>query len=539
MNQASPAPAKFPTLEAAIAAVRANRNPNGSQAELAAAEAAAAFAPDRADVWIMVASAATRLGEFDRAEAAQLKALEVETDPLMKDRLEVDRAWTLAGQRRWAEAAALARKDRPRLANDPISRNILGATLVSVGKGAEALPHLELAARGLPDRPDIAHNLAVVYNSLGRTDEAEATVRAVIRTSPGYLHAYEFLGELRRATPDSNLVERLTEIRRRVPVRGETAFIDYTLFRQLDDLGRREEAWTALMRAAGAKAAERKWSVAEDEATVTAFESLAAGLPKTPAPTAARPRPIFIVSLPRTGSTLVERIFSAHPKVTALGELETFSRAAKAEAELGPWPYVDARLADADPIDWTAVGARYREEVAGLSDGAEVVTDKMPLNWWYAPMIAAALPDAVIVHIRREPMDALFGALKVNFADAFGWAYRQEDLAAHYAIYRRLSARWAQMIGDRLVEIDYEALVSDPQAQTRRLLAACGLDFDPACLKPEKAEGSVITPSAAQVREPITSGRVGAWRRYAEQLEPLRARLQADGWVDADGNGIA
>jgi len=539
MSQAPRKTADYASLEAAVAAVRAHRHPNGSPAELAAAEAAARLAPERSDVWVMVAAAATRLGDFDRAGEAQLKALETQTDPLLKDRLEVDRAWSLAGQRRWAEAAELARRERPRLALDPVSRNILGATLVSVGKGAEALPHLEFAARGLPDRPDIAHNLAVVLNSLGRADDAEAVLRGILRTAPGYLPAYEFLGELRRATPESNLIERLNAIRARAPAGADTAFIDYTLFRQYDDLDRRDEAWEALTRATAAKAAARGWTPAEDEATAAALEAVAAGLPDAGGAGPGKPRPIFIVSLPRTGSTLVERIFSAHPKVTALGELETFSRAVKQAAGLGPWPYVDGRIAAAGGIDWAAVGERYREEIAGLSDGAEVVTDKMPLNWWYAPMIAAALPDATIVHVRRQPMDALFGAMKVNFAEAFGWAYRQDDLADHYGLYRRLSARWAERLGARFVEVDYEALVAEPEARIRGLLADCGLDFDPACLRPEAAEGSVITPSAAQVREPITAGKVGAWRRYAERLEPLRAGLQADGWVDGEGNATA
>lgn len=539
MSQTSRAGADYPTVDAAIEAVRAHRTPQGSRAELAAAEAAARMAPGRADVWTMVAAAATRLGEFERAEAAQLKAMDVATDPLMKDRLAVDRAWALAGQKRWAEAAELARQERPLLANDPISRNILGATLVSIGKGPEAVSHLEFAARSLPNRPDIRYNLAVVYNSLGRVDEAEAELHGIVAATPGYLPAYEFLGELRRATPEANQIDRLNAIRGRAPAGSDTAFIDYTLFRQYDDLDRRDEAWEALMRATAAKGSRRAWDVSEDAAAARALEAMAAAIPAETGAKPGSPRPVFIVSLPRTGSTLIERIFSAHPRVTSLGELETFSAALKHGTGLEPLPYVDPRLAQAGAIDWAGVGERYRAEVAGLADGAEVVTDKMPLNWWYAPMIGAALPDATILHVRREPMDALFGALKINFSDAFGWAYRLDHLADHYGIYRRLSARWAELLGDRFVEVDYEALVRDPEARTREMLAACGLDFEEACLSPEKAEGSVITPSATQVRQPITSGKIGSWRRYAEQLEPLRARLQADGWVDAAGNGVA
>lgn len=538
MSQTSRAPADFPTVDAAIQAVQANRNPNGSSAELAAAEAAARMAPDRPEIWAMVAGAATRLGDFQRAEEAQLKALEVATDPLMIERLSVDRAWALAGQMRWAEAAALALQDRPMLATDAISRNILGATLVTVGKGEEALPHLEFAARGLPNRPDIWFNLAIVCRSLGRIDDAETALETILAMAPGYLPAYEFLGELRPAKAESNQVDRLTKVRGQMREGPDTAFIDYALFRQLDGLDRREEAWAALVRACEAKAPVRPWSVKDDEATAAAMKRLAASIPAQASAKAGTPRPIFIVSLPRTGSTLLERIFSAHPRVNSLGEPEAFGRALKSVAGLALSPYIDARLADAGPINWGEAGDRYRKEVAGLAGDAEVITDKMPLNWWYAPMIAAALPDATIVHVRREPMDALFGALKVSFGPAFSWTYTLDHLADHYGVYRRLSDHWREILGDRFIEVDYEALVRDPEARTRALLEACGLSFDEACLKPETSKGSVITPSASQVREPISSGMIGTWRRYAAQLEPLRARLQADGWVDADGNGL-
>ncbi|MBX7250113.1 MAG: sulfotransferase, partial [Caulobacteraceae bacterium] len=411
-------------------------------------------------------------------------------------------------------------------------------TLMNLGMGAEALPHLEFAAKALPDRPDILFNLAVILNSLGHLDEAEGVLEKLIKGAPGYLPAYEFLGELRTARPDANQVDRLRAVRARV-VGPDAAYIDYALFKQLDDLDRRDEAWRALTRASEAKLGQQRWTAAADEDLAAAFRGVAATLPARAAPTGGSPRSIFIVSLPRTGSTLTERIFSAHPKVRALGELEAFGRLAKQAAGLGLLPYVDRRLGDAGALDWAAVGAAYRAEVGGLAPGAEVVTDKMPLNWWYAPFIAAALPDASIVHIRRQPMDALFGAYKMSFTNAFGWSYRFEDMAAHYGVYRRLTEHWSRLMGDRLIQLDYEALVTDPEPVTRRLLDACGLEFDPACLKPHLSKGSVSTPSAAQVREPVTSAKIGSWRRYAEQLEPLRALLQRDGWVDANGDGVA
>ncbi len=537
MSQPS-AKAAYPSADAALAAARAARQPAGSAAELAAAEAAVQMAPERSDVWIALAGAATRLQLPERAEAAQLKALETVTDPLTRDRLLVDRAWSLAGQSRYAEALAIASVDRPLLKNDPISRHILGATFMAVGLGAEALPHLEFAAAGQPGRVDILFNLAVIYHSLGRTDEAEATLETLLQAAPNHLPAYEFLGLLRPATPENNQAERLKAVRGRMRPGPDAAYIDYALFKQLDDLGRRDEAWEVLTRASAAKGTVKPWSVADDEAISEALKGLQASIPADTGATSGTPRPIFVVSLPRAGSTLVERIFAAHTKVRSLGELEAFGRALKSGTSLGPRPYIDPQIAGVGPIDWAAVGTQYRDEVRGLANGAEVVTDKMPLNWWYAPAIAAALPDATILHVRRNPMDAVFGAYKISFADAFAWSYTFEDLAAHYGVYRRLIDHYRATLGDRLIEVEYEALVNDPETVTRAMLAASGLEFEEACLKPHLSSGSVSTPSAAQVREPITAAKIGSWRRYATQLEPLRALLEADGWVDANGDGV-
>ena len=531
--------AVFASADAALEAARAIRSPKGSPAEVEAAEAAARLAPDRADAWIAVAGAATRVNDAARAEFAQLRALELTTDPLTKDRLYVDRAWALSCQRRWAEALELARTPRPMLALDPISRNIIGATLMSVGMGAEAAPHLEFAASHLTDRPDVLFNLATVYRSLGRPDDAVKVLEKILQFAPGHLPVYELLSDLRKARPEDNQIARLRAVRPRFANESDRAHIDYALFKQLNDLGQYEEAWTVLARANHAEAAEVKWSLAREQATAGALRQLQASIPSAGGAQPASPRPIFIISLPRSGSTLIERVFAAHSRVRSLGELETFGRELKVAAGLDPNPYIDARVATAGPIDWSAVGKGYREEIAGLADGAEVITDKMPLNWWYAPAIAAALPDASILHIRREPMDALFGAFKLSFGAGFTWCYRQEDMAAHYGVYRRLVADWRKALGERFIEVDYEALVRDPATVTPQMLAACGLDFEEACLKPHLSVGSVSTPSAGQVREPITAANIGSWRRYATQLEPLRALLQADGWVDANGDGVA
>jgi len=526
----------FATVEAAIEAARAARAEGRFDDELAAAQAASALAPERWDAWVALAGAAGRARRPELIEQAQLRALETTTDPAMRSRLSVDLAWTLASNGRWAEAAALAREPRPEIEHEPAVRAILGATLAAVGAGAEAAPHVEFAVRAMPGRPDYWFNLAVLYNSLGRVDEAVAAAERAIQAAPNHAPAYELVGLLQTPTPERNQVARLQAVRSRMPAGQAAAKLDFALFKQLDQLGRTDEAWQVLTRANETIALGSPWSQADDDALAAAMAS-AFPRPKTNAAKTGRPRPVFILGLPRTGTTLVERIFAAHSKVKPLGELVAFGRAARRGAGADGGPYMDIRVAQAaETVDWKAVGAEYRAEIDGLAGGAEAITDKMPPNWWYAGAIAAALPDAVMVHVRRSPMDTLFGAYKMSFGPVFDWSYRFADLAAHYRIYRRLTDHWRATLGAAWIDVDYETLVTDPASAVPRLLEACGLPFEEACLDPHLAEGAVSTPSASQVREPVTSGKIGSWRRYAVQLEPLKALLHADGWVDDAGD---
>jgi hypothetical protein len=136
-------------------------------------------------------------------------------------------------------------------------------------------------------------------------------------------------------------------------------------------------------------------------------------------------------------------------------------------------------------------------------------------------------------------MDSLFGTYRLLFGGgAYPWSYRLKDLADNYRLYRQLTDHWRQIMGPNLIEITLEALIDDPEPQIRALLSGCGLTFEPACLSPERSERGVSTASSAQVRSPINRQGMGAWKRYRDHLEPLRAALEADGFVDQEGEAI-
>ncbi len=233
----------------------------------------------------------------------------------------------------------------------------------------------------------------------------------------------------------------------------------------------------------------------------------------------------------------MERILAAHSQVRAMGELLCFSQAMKQVIGFADksWLIPAGPSAAADP---SAVAAIYRRNSSFLCEGAAYAIDKLPHNTDYLGAIRLALPDAIIIHLRRSPMDSLFSAFRRPFYGTFDWSFSQADLAAHHRNYRALMQHWRTALdGEGFIEVDYRDLVSDSEAQIRRVLAACGLPFEAACLDPRNAGGAVATASTAQVRRPINREGLGTWRRYAEGLAPLRELLQLP--VLFDGSRLA
>jgi hypothetical protein len=247
-----------------------------------------------------------------------------------------------------------------------------------------------------------------------------------------------------------------------------------------------------------------------------------------------------VFGLPRSGTTITERVLASHSQVRALGETPALLVAMKKAAGLARADLFEAQhVAATAAADFAEVARIYQACLAFKAEGAAMITDKLPQNYEHVGAMRLAFPNASLVHVRRAPMDSLFGAHKLLFGEGgYHWSYRLEDLACAYRCYRKIMAHWRASLGEAIFTITLEQLIAEPEAQIRALLAHCGLPFEEACLSPHEAKGGVSTASASQVRKPLNADGVGAWRRYARQLEPLRAMLEDDGFVDADGEPI-
>jgi len=536
--QGGPSAGSSPADELLVLAARAMKARRPDQA-LEAAGRAVALAPDRTDAWLLLGGAALEAGHFGRAEQALARAAALAPD---RPFIPAQRARALVALGRWreaAEAAALAENLGP---TDPLTHDTLGCAWSHINLPDRALAHFEAATRARPDRPDFWFNLGGGLRFLGKLDAAEEAYERAISGAPRLATAHLALAGLRRWSETRNHLARLRTLAGDPEIQGiDAARIAYALFKELDDLGRRDEAWAELRRGSALARTRARWSAAEERDMVAALKSAFPSEKfRNPPPGLAEARPIFIVGLPRSGTTLVEMILGRHSRVRGMGELQTFPLLVKRASAVPGARLLDAATAAALPgLDWATLGRAYLKETAFLAGDAPHATDKLPQNYYQVGAIRLAFPNASIIHVRRAPMDSLFGAYKLLFGRAYDYSYDLDDLADHYLAYRDLMEHWRSVLGDGLIEVRYEDLTAEPEREIRRLLNACGLPFEEACLSPHAAEGAVLTASAVQVRRPIHREGIGAWRHYATGLEPLRRRLEEAGIVDASGDPVA
>lgn len=406
------------------------------------------------------------------------------------------------------------------------------ALLSMAGEQALAASLLDRAIAVIGATPAAIYNRSQMHLYSGRMAAAEADLRQCLRLEPGMTKAYWALSKLPKTVASTQELSAMRALASRVaPGSQDEVFLRFALFNRLDQLERHDEAWQELARGCQAK---RRFVAYDADASRRFFEALlelpaaqSAGAPRLDE---AAPTPIFIVGMHRSGTTLLERILGSHTKVAAGGELYDFP--AQLRWAIGRHFSGSSDIAVVERmhgIDFPEVGGRYLEQVAWRSSGKPWLIDKLPSNFLNIGFIHRALPQARVIHMRRNAMDTCFSNLKELFSNACAYSYDQLELADFYAQYRRLMAHWRQLAPEFVLDVSYEELARDPQAQAERILAFCGLDWEPGCIDTGGNAGAVNTASSAQVREPIHQRGIEAWRRYEAHLGPLAARLKAHG----------
>jgi tetratricopeptide (TPR) repeat protein len=381
----------------------------------------------------------------------------------------------------------------------------------------------------LPRSPRALFSVASAATIVGRTDEAEALLDSIISTDPKQAEAYYMRATLRRQSRKENHVEelqlRLSEMPANAPAEVP---LSYALGKEYEDLGDYEESFACFARGAAARKARLSYDVATDEAAsaeiINTFDE-AWRDESTPGPDI--DGPIFVLGLPRSGTTLVDRILNAHAEVSSLGEVSDFAYAVIRAG--GPASGKSELIKQVAGADLTALGEGYWEALQGYGETAPYLIDKTPANYLYLGLIMQSLPAARIVHMRRHPMASGYAMFKALFRMGYPFSYDLEQIGRYYAAYHRLMEHWRRVWPGRILDVDYEALVDDQEAVSREIVRHCHLKWSDACLTYHENATPTATASAAQVREPIYRQARNLWRQIEPQLEPLARILRAEG----------
>lgn len=441
----------------------------------------------------------------------------------------------------------------------PEVHSSLGLVLLASGQPREAETHVRRAIALKPGFAEAWQTLGQVLDKLGRMDEALAAHRQGLALNPGSarahadyastLMAYGRRGEAIAAYRAALALEpQRGELRRMLNkldaetaslAEQEAAFgaaagehrmhLGFALGKSLEEAGEYQQALPYLVEANALKRAGYDYDPKSSEA---AFADIAAAF--SPELFAAHggagvsdATPIFVLGMPRSGTTLVEQILASHPEVFGAGELTLLRDLSNGlgRGEEGSFRFSEL-LPRLDDAAFTGLGAGYVARLRGYSGEARFITDKMPGNFMLIGMIRLALPKARVIHCVRDAADTSVSIFKNYFASNLRYAYDLGEIGHYHRLYQGLMAHWHAVLPGFVHDVSYEALVSDQEAQTRRLLELCGLDFRPECLDFFLTERPVHTASAAQVRAPISTASVGIARRYGEGLAPLHAALE-------------
>jgi tetratricopeptide (TPR) repeat protein len=501
---------------------------------VAACQRAIRLKPDFAEAYYNLAIAVAAQKKFVHAAAAYRKAIEIRPE-YAEAHSALGTALRASGK---LDEAIAAYQRAITLKPDYAEAHCnLGRALHDQGKSREAIDALRHGLL-LDGSSAEAHNsLGLVLRAVGNLSEGRTAVEEAIRLAPSSTKYRRHLSEMIRfRNGDSHLkdLERLLDEADALAL-GERTDLHFALGKAYDDLDRHAEAAQQWLQGNALKRREATYDAAAVDAVFERIRNVfardwleirqGAGHPSA--------APVFIIGMPRSGTTLVEQILASHPQVFGGGEMKYFGDAIgqTEEARNTHYPDVASTMTGSDFAD---LGNRYLAESLRLArPGALHVTDKMPSNFLFAGLIHLSLPNAPIIHTVRDPVDTCLSCFSKLFTGELNYTYDLAELGCYYRQYQLLMTHWKRVLpAGRILDVCYEELVEDVEGQARRIVAHCGLDWDTRCLSFQDNDRPVRTASATQVRQPVYQSSVGRWRPYRTFLAPLLQELGVANAID-------
>ncbi|KGE02703.1 tetratricopeptide repeat-containing sulfotransferase family protein [Pseudohaliea rubra] len=518
---------------------RAQRHLNrGEYAPLAACcKAILRQQQDFADAWFLLSVVAEAAGDLPRARDLRTRALELDEG---NAEYLAQQARLLSRLNHSAEALVAARAGLAAGPANALGFDTLGVVFSRLARYEEAREALAEAVRLAPENPQYRFNLAAAEQFLGDSAAAETHYRAALALRPDFARAWWALSELRKTGATGDVLPTLEEQAARPDLSAEDAlYLGHALAREYELRGAYTAAFTALGRG---KAARRERALAGKARDAALFRALGdafrSAAPERPPRSVDGGTPLFVVGMPRTGTTLVERILTCHEAVRSLGEIQDLAHAVRRSAgDCGSADVLDPAVIEGALAATAGTAAAYYQQATAerleqAPAPGHYVLDKMPLNALYIGFILRSLPEARIVLLRRDPRDTCLSNYRQLFAVDYSYYDYHYDLeaTAHYvAAFEELMAHWLALYGKRIHSLSYEALVAEPEREVRALLDYLELPWEPRCLAFHLNAAGVATPSALQVRKPLYRDALERWRLYEKELAPATAILAAAG----------
>jgi tetratricopeptide (TPR) repeat protein len=480
--------------------------------------------PDSPEAKIDLADVLFKLNRFDEAETLMENAFEELPDdgrPYLKY------ATVLESLNRVDDALEYIYKAKEKNPESLEIMHKIASVLYMADRAHEALEMLDQIFEINPKYPPAIATKSEILVSIGDTEQAKELAEQAIKENPNIPNLYFTIAKLKKFTKDDPHFKQMQALANKIEKHGyiHAAGLNFGLFKAYEDLEDYEKAFEHLKKGNDIKFATLPYDVEQQATTYKKVKEIwsTETLDKYSGKGCEDETPIFIVGMPRSGTTLTEQIISSHPEVYGAGELYHLGNI---EKEFG---FINENV-------FKPIGEKYVEMARNISEEskkARFITDKMPGNYAKMGLISLALPNAKIIHTRRSPMDTCLSCYKQLFARGHEWSYNLEKMANHYHLYMDLMAYWREHLGDRFIEINYEDTVTDFENQARKLIDYVGLEWDDACLEPHKQKRTVLTASKAQVIKPVYKSSVSGWKRYEKQLEPLAKELEK--FTDKDG----
>lgn len=479
--------------------------------------------PNYADGWHVASNLALKLRNPPKALEYIEKAIAIQPSNIQ---WKLQKAQSLQAMGRIEEAMDIAKMLSKKSFSTAIQYSSLGGLLTQQTEYQLAHKAYQAAIKIEPEVGQHYYNRAAVERFMGDMSAAEKSCDRAIHLNPKDYEAHLLRSELRKQKTDNNHTDELEQIRgKEIPDWRGRVQICHALAKEYEDLGEYEKSFARLKEGADTRRKHMRYDVSGEEQTIEKiiqvygpqlFDGSVAG--------DSNEESIFIIGLPRTGTTLVERILGSHSQVHSAGELNNFaqqlvvlSQQMSRDKQLSK----NELVSQSAKLDFSKLGKAYIDSTRPYTGHTKHFIDKLPLNYLYTGLIHLALPKAKIVHLARHPLDTCYAIYKRLFKDAYPFSYNLEDLGRYYVAYHKLMEHWYSVIPGKIHRLSYECLVGDTEGETRKLLEFCDLPWEQDCLQFYKSKAASTTASAAQVRQPIYNTSVQLWRKYEQQLSPL------------------